>query len=471
MAHDVGLMLTPLGVVAMPTLVIALLCREFAAASALGLVIILAMAGLGMSWLLKQQRQHATPPHVITMAAAWLAASIAAALPFLASALFVAQPSAVTATFASPTNAWFESMSGLTSTGLTVASDPRELPWSLQWWRSTIQWLGGIGILYFILGATLGQDESADPGATQEACDEAGDERGDHHEVRRLGLGRTVRRTWLVYTILTLATFAGFVATGMNAWNAANHAQTAVSTAGFSTQPDSLASYPAGVHAVAAGAMVAGAICFFTLRSLILGGRWSVLARDRQTHWLIVGLALGTLGMIAVTNLSPWDAAFQWLSAFCTGGFSTSTVGEINPAGLLVLWLAMFVGASAGSTGGGLKIARLRRLVRGLLRRDTGSTGDSALVESSRTTRRMALAFLATALTGAVLLYVSADTTFVVALFESTSALCTVGLTAGLTSAETSTAAKIVLIALMWLGRLETLVIVHLLFFRQKHLD
>ncbi|MEL7238499.1 MAG: hypothetical protein AAGK78_06530, partial [Planctomycetota bacterium] len=108
LAHDVGLMLAPLGVVALPTLLIALLSREDATAAALGAVVAFALGGLGLSWKLRQVRHRVKPPHLATMAVAWLVASLAAAVPFWASAVLAAEPTTVTRTFASPVSAWFE---------------------------------------------------------------------------------------------------------------------------------------------------------------------------------------------------------------------------------------------------------------------------------------------------------------------------------------------------------------------------
>ena len=121
-----------------------------------------------------------------------------------------------------------------------------------------------------------------------------------------------------MYAILTAASFLTLWLCGMPLWDAANHAQTAVSTAGFSLSPDSLAAYPVSAQAAAVGSMIAGSIRFFTLRRLILKGDLRALLWDRQAWWLPAILAGGSTALWAATYLNAWDAVFQWTTALCT---------------------------------------------------------------------------------------------------------------------------------------------------------
>ena len=318
-------------------------------------------------------------------------------MPFLAAAL-AADATEVTAVFADPVNALFEAMSGLTSTGLTVSTDPRKLPLALQWWRSTLQWLGGVGILYVAIAA-VGVASQGD-GSGEEADDElsSGDD-GDSPP----RLLRSMRRAAVAYAVLTALTFGGLWLAGMPPWDAANHAQTAIATGGFSLSPDSLAAYPRAAQAVAAAAILAGTISFFTLGRLVCCRDWRGVLGDRQIAWLAGFLVLSTLATIALAPfVPPFDAFFQPMTALCTAGFSTMTVNDLPAAALWLLIGLMVLGGGSGSTAGGIKLARLRRLVWLALRR---GVRDPVLSEPASKTLKIAALFLATYAVGAPLLW------------------------------------------------------------------
>jgi trk system potassium uptake protein TrkH len=379
------------------------------------------------------------------------------AVPFTVTALLADSPTATLDAFSDPANALFESMSGLTSTGLTVATDPRELPSSLQWWRSTTQWLGGVGILYIVLALTVSGRQKADPGQGDAAGDEANSDVESDDDV---SIGSASRRTWLVYAILTFTTFLAMWLAGMPVWDAVNHAQTAVSTAGFSINADSLAGYERPAQAAALAGMIAGALSFFTLRRVVLKGKVPTLLRDRQA-WLLVGTVfVGTLLLWPLSGLGGFDTLFQVATALCTAGFSTVAVGDLGWVTLVVLTVLMLVGASAGSTAGGLKLARVRRLVMSLWHREAR---DPALVEPLRKTRLIVLTFLLTFTAGVLALLVTSEASLIEAVFEAASAVGTVGLSTGLTDPDLPVGARLTLIVLMWLGRLEMAVCVALL--------
>ena len=456
-AHDLGVAMTPLGAIALPTLVIALVNAEWSATIGIAVPVLAAVGGAAVARLTRRRRGEARPSHVPLMAGAWLLASFVCAVPYLAAALRADAPSDTTAAFADPLNALFESMSGLTSTGLTVSVDPRELPFSLQRWRSATQWLGGVGILYVVLGAVVPDGKRADPGQDDQAGEESNE---DDDSDAPPGLRAVVRRTWLTYAILTAASFLAFWLCGMSLWDAANHAQTAVSTAGFSLSPDSLAAYPASAQAAAVGSMIAGSIPFFTLRRLVLKGDLRALLWDRQARWLLAILAGGSTALWAATYLSAWDAVFQWATALCTCGFSTVAVEELGSGALLAMSAAMILGASAGSTAGGIKLARLRRLAFAALGR---GAPDPALAEPAGKTRRIAVAFVATYAVGVGLMFLTCDAAWDESAFEAASAIGTVGLSAGVTAPDLPAAARLVLVGLMWLGRLEVMAVVAVL--------
>jgi trk system potassium uptake protein TrkH len=164
-----------------------------------------------------------------------------------------------------------------------------------------------------------------------------------------------------------------------------------------------------------------------------------------------VGILVGGALMLwPLTWLNGFDSVFQIATAACTAGFSTASIGDLGPGTLGFLTIVMLIGASAGSTCGGLKLARLVRLIR-------PGVPDPAFIETPRRTRVIAATFLMTFVIGTLAVWQTSGAPLIDAAFESASALATVGLSAGVTAPDAPAAARLTLIALMWLGRLETI--------------
>ena len=248
--RDFGLVLLAPGALAVTAAVVAVVAGEAFALPGFALTAVLSGA-LGGGLVAAGRRQRGGPSSSAPlMAAAWLAAAALAAVPFVWAGM-ADGVSETTAAFADPVNALFESMSGLTSTGLTVASDASALPRSLQWWRSVLQWAGAIGVLYLAVGL-------ADPGA---AYDDHGG-LSDEMSVDALSGRHAVRDVWAVYSAYTVASVAAFWAAGMPAWEALNHGLTGIATGGFTVTSDSFQSYGTGVKLVGVVVMVLGSVSF-----------------------------------------------------------------------------------------------------------------------------------------------------------------------------------------------------------------
>ena len=268
-----------------------------------------------------------------------------------------------------------------------------------------------------------------------------------------------MRSVWLIYGGLTLAAVLALAAAGLPAWVALNHGMTAVSTGGFAVTDDSFNSAPPAAQVAAAAAMVAGAVSFRVHGLLLVRRRWAAAFRDAQARLLVALLALGAAGLW-VAGAGGWGfgtAAFQWVSALCTGGLHSATVGDAGAGTLAALSVAMLVGGSVGSTVGGLKLRRILTLIGALVGRvpPGGDPGQA---------KRLLAAFAATyAVGGGALWWVVGEGFRPAAVwFEAASALGTTGLSAGVTGPDLPAPAKLVLIALMWLGRLEILAAVAL---------
>lgn len=278
----------------------------------------------------------------------WLVVCIFAALPM------------VLIHHISYTDAFFETMSGVTTTGSTVLSGLDHASPGLLIWRSMLQWLGGIGFIGMAVailpllrvgGMRLFQTESSDWG-----------------EKVMPRSHMAAKYILFIYLSLTLIGFLGFWLAGMTPFDAINHAMTSISTGGYSTSDSSLANWsqPA-VHWVAVVLMIFGGLPF-TLYVATLRGNRKALFKDHQVR--------GFLGFLLATWLifGTWlwlHSDNSWLDAFrivavnvtsvvTTTGFALGDYTTWGSFAVLLFFYLTFVGGCSGSTSGGLKIFRFQ---------------------------------------------------------------------------------------------------------------
>lgn len=251
-------------------------------------------------------------------------------------------------------NALFESMSGFTATGATALADFTQFDRGLMAWRSLSQWFGGVGIIVLFLavfpqlaiaGRSLFNTEM--PGPTEE----------------RLAprLRNTAGAVLAVYLGLTAAIGVGFLATGMQAYDALLHAWTTVAAGGFSPQPRSFEAFTPGVQWVAiAGMLLAGVS--FALQFRAWGGRPGVLLRDAELRAyaaIVLASGLGLAFLLGGWSGSLREGLFHAISILTTTGFASQDFALWDNPPKAILVALMFVGGSAGSAAGGIKIVRL----------------------------------------------------------------------------------------------------------------
>ncbi|NUB92855.1 TrkH family potassium uptake protein [Haloterrigena sp. SYSU A121-1] len=413
---------------------------------------------------------------VITVSVGWFVAGLLSALPLLLVAWTVRlQPPMLAApemtvslaTFLAPVDAVFEGMSGVTGTGFSMASDPGQLPRSLQWWRSLIQWVGGIGVV--VLAAAFVSSEESDSFSAVHG------NMAPTESIRSTTAG-TAAALWWLLALLTVASACWLWLVGMTPWAALNHAMTGVTTGGFTTTASSIESYGDPVlEATLLPVMTVGAVSFSLLFFLFRGDLDRIWG-DAQTTWLFGALAVGTaltVGVLLATASYPTAAAsvrygtFQLVSGLTCTGFQTDTgLGDSWAApGLLAVTLSMIVGGAAGSTAGGVKIVRVRRLLldapeHGMDVYDPSeSTADTAGGASAAFDTAAIIAVLwfgllfVTSLVALLVLpngYATANV-----LFEVASVQSNVGLSAGIVDATIPASLKVTLVFAMWIGRLE----------------
>lgn len=354
-------------------------------------------------------------------------------------------------------DAFFESMSGFTTTGLSLL-DPERLPPSLLFFRAYSQWIGGAGVV--VLSMVL----LAGPGRAgfQLYAAEQGKENflGNVMAIARLAAA--------IYGALTLAGLAVFWAAGMPFFDALLHILATVSTGGFSPYSDGIGHFAqAGVKAAVPVFMLLGAVTF-TLWHQVFRQGLRPMGRNTQLRWLIgLSVAGGMLCLLlSADSEGAYSALFHAVSALTTTGHVVSDPASWSRGTLLVVLILMVIGGCTGSTAGGIKLYRLilavraakSILVRALMPREAEIPieyeGRPVPVEEQRALLGYLALYLICLLISALLLSLAGVPAWD-ALFECASALGTVGLSAGASSPDLPVWGKLILIMNMWAGRME----------------
>ncbi len=413
--------------------------------------------------------------HALVIAAAgWLLVALLGALPFYLTSVWTTGVSLPYADFSA---AFFEAVSGFTSTGLTMATRPDLLPHSLQWWRSFTEWVGGVGVIVLMLTLIAGPGRATMTLYLAEARTEK-----IHPSVIS-----TVRTIWWIFLLFTGVSIVALWSAGMPVWEAVNHGMTGVATGGFTLWPDSIGHYNSwAIELLLLVIMVAGSVSFAVhYRALRYGP--GLYMRDVQTKWFLVFLVVGAL-LVSLETLQRAPAGtalrhgtFQYFSAMTCTGFQSTSVAGWSEAAKLMLAVGMVIGGAAGSTTGGIKVMRYLLLLKGVgwKLRKTLKPPDaivpfrvgSKVFPEAEAWRRLeeastiAFLWLAFLLVGVLALAVLLGHEYGLAdvVFEVASAQGNVGLSTGITSPEMPTAAKLVLCFSMWVGRLEIIPVLMLL--------
>lgn len=285
----------------------------------------------------------------------WIFLTLFASLPFVFSGLSL-----------SFTDAYFEAMSGITTTGSTVISDLDHAPPGILLWRSILQWMGGLGIVVMSISIL----PLMRVGGMQMFKVEAFDIEGKALPRMAQLSGGIVA----VYILLTFATAVALQIAGMTAFEALNHAMTTIATGGYSTSDASIGHFnSASIEVITIIGMLAGGIPFL-LYVKFLNGDLGVLARDSQ-----VRAYLGTL-LVASIMIAVWlfthsgmpmlaslrNAAFSVVSIMTGTGYVSSDYGQWGTFPVGFLFFLTFVGGCAGSTACGMKIFRFQIIFRTL---------------------------------------------------------------------------------------------------------
>jgi trk system potassium uptake protein len=413
----------------------------------------------------------------------WLLAAAFASLPYL----FAGGDQ-----LSHPVDAYFEGMSGFTTTGATVVTDFDDLSKSVAMWRQFTQWLGGMGIIVLAVavlprlrvgGRQLLESELPGP------------------EIAQLSerIRSTARRLWALYVVLTIAETAALSALGwlgiddrMTPYEALAHAFTTMPTGGFSTQARSIEAFSASAQwIIMLFVVVAGANFVLTYRALFRR-RPGVLARDEEFRLYLTLIAVASAALIiqlwsygiASGEEAIRTGVFQVVTIVTSTGYATTDFATWPVLSLLTLFALMFAGGSAGSTSGGIKVVR-HLLLGKVLRRELDQTVSPEVVLPIRLNGSPVDERTLRAIAAFILLYVGfwalgagaiaiesaiggVEIGALDALAISASAVGNVGPSFGITGPMGSyeplgDVSKLTMVVLMWVGRLEIIPVAVLL--------
>jgi len=489
--RDLGGIFIIIGFVTLIALAIPLYFGEYGPGcnfDAIGPILITAALYFGFGFPLYYIFKKADPANfksaMVTAALGWMFISAISSIPFWLIPYNGGDPAATVASlkFMAPLSAFFESMSGWTGTGLTMVDNEAFLPATLQFWRSLIQWVGGVGVIVLTLSIL------ARPG-TGSFVLYKGEAREQKTHPSIVSTVRTIWWIFLLYTIIwvvALMIIGAVTSNGMNPWESLNHAMTGLATGGFSVTDDSAASFGVISQIAIMTLMIIGSIAFAAHYNLLKGKVRKFLS-DAQFKAMIVLIILGIIGL-TIANLSEYPgnfllslktSSFQFVSALTCTGFSSVDVGGWGDSAKLILAFAMIIGGAAGSTAGGIKIFRGILLYKGVgwrIKRAISTPrrvfvhkfGEKSLSKDDAMDLINEAAIIS--FMWVILLFAGIIVTLQItgaglsnAVFEVCSAQGNVGLTTGITHLHMNPVGKSMMIFNMWIGRLEIIPIIVLI--------
>ncbi len=454
-AHPLGMIMQGTGVVVLLPIIFALIYNENTYLA----FILPSILSLALGYLLKmrssQNDKLGLKHGMIIAAVAWLWAA------------FIGSLCLVMGTHVDFLNAFFESMSAWTGSGLTIFPNVEILPKSILFLRSLEQWVGGLGVIIVIIGILIRPGTAAARLYKSEA----------REEKIKPSIAGTVKTIWWIYLFYTVAGILLYIAAGMPIFDAINNTFTNLSTGGMSIKNNNIGAYNSlAIYIITMVLMVIGGTSFLVHYKALKGRAIDVL-RDIQFQTTIILVTFFSILLMVVTKFTTIDAVYFVISALsCTGS-------NIQPVSVMVNWpdyakivltACMIIGMSAGSTTGAIKLIRVITLVKGIYweilrivspagsvipRKISGkAVGDVEIREAGG---YLFLYFIFLFASWLVLMqcgYGGVDS-----IFEVASAQGNVGLSTGIVTSTMPPLPEIFLIINMWVGRIEIIPVLVLL--------
>ncbi len=296
----------------------------------------------------------------VAVSLSWILLSIIGALPFV-----------ISGTIPSFTDALFETISGFTTTGASILSDVETLPYCMMFWRSFTHWIGGMGVLVFIMailplagGQNMHLLRAESPGP----------------QVGKLvpRLRSTAKILYGIYVLITVLEIVFLFCGGMPLFDSLTTTFGTVGTGGFGIRNTSIAEYSPYIRTVVTVFMIMSGINFNVYYLLLIRKPKNALKCEEM--WYYLGLITISVILITINIRDSFSSlgetlqhsSFQVASIITTTGYATVDFNTWPSFSKLILWLLMFIGACAGSTGGGTKVSRLIIMIKSV-RRELGT--------------------------------------------------------------------------------------------------
>lgn len=300
-----------------------------------------------LSWFCRHEENLNYREGFAVVTFGWLAASFVSTIPFLMSGYFP-----------SFTDAFFEAVSGITTTGATILTDIEALPKGLLFWRSLTQWLGGMGIMVLFVAIIAGMGVRANQIFRAEV---PGPVSGKISPRVR----ETAKILWITYVVISIILLILLYAFGMDLFDAFCHTFSTMATGGFSTKNQSIAYYnsPLIQWTIIIFMFIAG--INFSFHYLVYKKRsikHYLLDREFRLYVLII-IVSSVLAILSLSQVSGFEeklriTIFQIVSILTTTGYGTADFTEWAAIGQGIIFALMFIGGSAGSTSGNVKVGR-----------------------------------------------------------------------------------------------------------------
>ena len=358
-------------------------------------------------------------------------------------------------------DAFFENISAWTGSGLTIFNDVESLPMSILFLRSLEQWVGGLGVVVIFISILIKPGTSAFNLYKSEARDEK----------IKPNIKNTVKHAMNIYFIYTILGIVLYVLAGLPLFDSINLTFTTISTGGMSIKNANVGYYQDNlIYLITIFIMILGATSFTVHYNMVKTKGKSIL-KDIQFQFMIISIIIGGILIALITHMAPMNIIFHVVSAITTTGaniVSSSDLAAWAPASLIIIMVFMVMGGSSGSTVGAVKLIRVITFLRSIhltvtnmiapkrvvsIKLSDNKTISQKEMKESSTYISVYLFFL---LMAWIVMAFYTDNP-INALFDVTSTIGNVGLSTGLIGGSLQTVPKIMLILLMWMGRLEIL--------------
>lgn len=284
-------------------------------------------------------------------ASVWVVFSFFGMLPFLIGPPWI-----------TVSEAFFESMSGFTTTGASIINDIDHLPHGINIWRCLMQWIGGMGIILFTLAVLPSLNSSS--GVHMFNAEVT----GITHDKLRPRVSSTAKQLWGIYLSLTIILVVLLCLGPMNFFDSVCHAMSTMSTGGFSTRDASIGAWQSDyIHIVVTIFMFLGGVNFSLIYYLMIG-RPRIAWRNEIFRWYVIVVIIGT-ALLMLLLLAKYknptmdnlfiDPLFQTVSTITSTGYTVTNFEQWGAFAMMLMIVYMFFGACAGSTSGGAKLDRV----------------------------------------------------------------------------------------------------------------